>query len=110
EQQKLIKEKKIRKEKSLSPVEQDEFPFQLPKHWRWTRIGNIGEVYNGNSVSKSKKESKYNHVEEGYTYLGTKDIGYGFEEFNYDTGVVIPFDEPKFKIAKKGTVLICSEG
>lgn len=110
EKVRLIKEKKIRNEKTLPEILEDEIPFELPNLWEWTRIGNIGEVFNGNSISKSVKESKYNHVEEGYVYLGTKDIGYGFEEFNYKTGVIIPFDEPKFKIAKKGTVLICSEG
>jgi type I restriction enzyme S subunit len=35
EKAKLIKEKKIRKEKQLPPITQEEIPFELPDGWVW---------------------------------------------------------------------------
>ncbi|GGZ58344.1 hypothetical protein [Mesonia mobilis] len=73
-------------------------------------IGELGAIFNGNSVNKSVKQAKYEGLDNGYPYLGTKDIGYGFESINYENGVKIPKNEDKFKVAHKGAVLICSEG
>ena len=67
-------------------------------------------MYNGNSVNKDVKALKYEGLEEGYPYLGTKDINHGFEQLNYENGVKIPFEESNFKLAHKNTPLICSEG
>jgi type I restriction enzyme S subunit len=41
EKEKLISEKKIKKEKTLPPIEKNEVPFELPSSWIWTRIGEI---------------------------------------------------------------------
>nr|WP_024791540.1 hypothetical protein [Lebetimonas sp. JS032] len=35
EKEKLIKKKKIRKEKPLPPITQEEIPFELPDGWVW---------------------------------------------------------------------------
>ena len=107
---KLVENKLIKNSKKLPSPTEDELYFEIPKTWVWERIGNIGEVFNGNSVNKNLKAAKYEGLEEGYPYIGTKDVGYIFETINEDNGVKIPFDKPKFKIAKKQTVLICSEG
>lgn len=42
EKEKLVKEKKIKKEKPLPEIEVDEIPFDIPKSWRWTRLGELG--------------------------------------------------------------------
>lgn len=109
EKAQLINKKKIKKEK-LDPVNLDEVYFEVPDNWEWERLGQIGFVFNGDSVNKSVKEAKYSGLKEGYPYIATKDVGYLNDKIDHNNGVRIPFDEPKFKIAKKGTVLICSEG
>ncbi|WP_158848096.1 restriction endonuclease subunit S [Algibacter sp. L1A34] len=106
----LIKEKKVRKGKPIQPIKKEEKYLEIPQNWVWIRLIETGNIFNGNSVNKAIKESKYEGLEEGLPYLGTKDVNYGFEALNYDNGVKIPFDEPKFKIAHKNTALICSEG
>ncbi|AZZ98797.1 restriction endonuclease subunit S [Pseudoalteromonas sp. R3] len=40
EKEKLIKNKKIKKQKALLPISEDEKPFELPVGWEWSRIGN----------------------------------------------------------------------
>ena len=41
EKARLIKEGKIKKEKHLPEISEDEKPFELPSSWAWTRLGNI---------------------------------------------------------------------
>ena len=110
EKKELIKSKKVKKSKPLDVISDAEKHFNIPETWIWERLGNIGNVFNGDSVNKAIKEAKYTGLNEGYPYIATKDVGYGFESINDRNGVKIPHDEPKFKIAHKGTVIICSEG
>ena len=41
EKAKLIAEKKLKKEKELPPITEDEIPFEIPEHWDWCRSGEI---------------------------------------------------------------------
>ena len=38
----LIKEGKIKKVPPLSPITQDEIPFEIPSSWEWCRVNDIG--------------------------------------------------------------------
>lgn len=42
EKEQLIKDGKIKKEKPLPPITQDEIPHDLPQGWEWVRLGDIG--------------------------------------------------------------------
>ncbi|CAE6918370.1 Type I restriction modification DNA specificity domain [Vibrio sp. B1ASS3] len=41
EKAQLVKEKKIKKQKALPPIADDEKPFELPKGWEWCRFGSV---------------------------------------------------------------------
>ena len=41
EKEKLIRDKKIKKEKSLPPIKPEEIPFEIPENWVWCRLGEI---------------------------------------------------------------------
>lgn len=41
EKKKLIKEGKIKKEKTLPEITEDEIPFDIPESWKWVRIGSL---------------------------------------------------------------------
>ena len=47
EKQQLIAEMKIKKEKPLSPLEEDEMPYELPKSWVWCRLIDISSINGG---------------------------------------------------------------
>lgn len=47
EKAKLIKEGKIKKEKPLNDITDDEIPFDIPESWKWVRIGDLISVQNG---------------------------------------------------------------
>ncbi len=105
----LVKAGKIKKTKPLPKVQEADVLYALPDSWIWTRLGNIGNIFNGNSINAREKQSKYAGVS-GLPYIATKDVSYGFEPLDYKNGINIPETEPKFKVAHKGAVLICSEG
>ena len=62
EKQKLIAEGKIKKEKALAPITEDEIPFDIPESWRWCRLVSLFQFINGdrgkNYPSKDKLKTK----------------------------------------------------
>jgi type I restriction enzyme S subunit len=110
ERKKLAKEGKIKPPKITPKITSSEMPFALPKNWAWTRLGNLGSIFNGDSISASEKEQKYATNKSGYNYVATKDVDFLSRKINYENGVKIPFENKNFKIAHKGAVLICAEG
>lgn len=46
---KLIKGKKLKKEKELPPITDDEIPFEIPEHWTWCRLGDLASIVRGGS-------------------------------------------------------------
>ncbi|EJA9866086.1 restriction endonuclease subunit S [Shigella flexneri] len=44
EKAQLVKEGRIKKQKPLPPISDEEKPFELPEGWEWCRIGNIVNI------------------------------------------------------------------
>lgn len=44
---KLIQEGKIKKEKALPVITEDEIPFDIPPNWKWVRLGEISLLQGG---------------------------------------------------------------
>jgi type I restriction enzyme S subunit len=78
EKERLIKEGKIKKEKPLPPISEDEIPYELPEGWEWVRLGEI--CYN---FGQKKPDEKF-------TYIDVSSI-------NKDRGII--------KVVRKGTVI-----
>lgn len=47
EKQRLIKEGKIKKEKPLAEIAEDEIPFDIPESWKWVRLSDVIDVRDG---------------------------------------------------------------
>ena len=54
EKQKLIKEGKIKKEKPLPEISEDEIPFDIPDTWLWVRLPVIADMCLGKMLDKQK--------------------------------------------------------
>lgn len=52
----LIKEGKLKKEKPLPPISEDEIPYDLPDGWAWCRLGNIGDWGAGATPLRTNQE------------------------------------------------------
>ena len=109
EKSKLIKEGKIKKEKPLPEITEDEIPFEIPESWCWCRLSELCNLYTGDSINETEKKLKYTNIKEGWCYIGTKDVNFD-QTINYDNGIKIPFEKEFFRIAPKNTVLMCIEG
>src|SRR5690606_29690496 len=57
EKAKLIKDGKLKKQKPLPAVSDDEKPFELPQGWEWVRLGNISSYGNLNKAEADSAES-----------------------------------------------------
>ena len=53
EKQKLIKEGKIKKEKPLPEITDEEKPFEIPENWKWVRLGEIFTLQAGKNINSS---------------------------------------------------------
>ena len=49
EKAQLVKEGKIKKQKPLPPISDEEKPFELPVGWVWCRLANIAYVFSGST-------------------------------------------------------------
>ncbi|MGG8007111.1 restriction endonuclease subunit S [Klebsiella aerogenes] len=56
EKAKLVKQGKIKKQKPLPEISEEEKPFELPEGWEWVRLGDLGFTQTGGTPSKSKPE------------------------------------------------------
>ncbi|CRE57013.1 TPA: restriction endonuclease subunit S [Yersinia enterocolitica] len=71
EKAQLVKEGKIKKQKPLPPISEDEKPFELPVGWEWCRIMAIAQVGTGSTPSRDNpdywSEPEFNWVTSGET-------------------------------------------
>lgn len=58
ERQRLIDEKKIKKDKPLPEISEDEIPYDIPESWEWVRLGDILIEHVGGGTP-SKKVPEY---------------------------------------------------
>lgn len=65
EKQRLIQEKKIKKEKPLAEISEDEIPFDIPESWKWARFSSVIELQSGQDMTPDKYNA--NHV--GIPYI-----------------------------------------
>lgn len=77
EKKQLVKEKKIKRSKSLPRISEDEKLFDIPENWEWVRLKDITNFGNFNSVAGQD-------IQEGSWVLNMEDIiknGGGFNKF-----------------------------
>ena len=76
EKERLIKEKKIRKEKPLPSISKDEIPYELPKSWEWVKLLDICyQITDGTHWTPK-------YVDEGIPFISVKDISQGKIDFS----------------------------
>lgn len=100
EKARLIKEGKIKKEKLLAEITDDEIPFDIPESWKWVRIGTIISLLSGQDFSPDK----YSDIAGKTVYItGASNLS--------DEGVLVSrwTDFPKC-FAYKGDILLVCKG
>ena len=73
EKQKLIKEGKIKKQKPLPEISDEEIPFDIPENWKWVRMNEItSKVTSGSTPKGGKKSNAY--VSNGFPFFREQNI------------------------------------
>ena len=100
EKQRLIQEKKIKKEKPLAEISEDEIPFDIPESWKWARLSSVIELQSGQDMTPDK----YNADHVGIPYItGASNITNGDVLINRWT-------ESGKAFAYKGDILFTCKG
>ncbi len=100
EKEKLVKEKKGKREKPLAPITDEEIPFDIPENWAWCRLGDCIKLLSGQDLTPDK----YNASGKGTIYItGASNIENGRITVNRWT------EFPR-AIAHKGELLITCKG
>lgn len=80
---------------------------EIPEAWSCAKLSYYINIFTGNSISDGEK-GRF-EISDGIPYIATKDINVDYSSVDYDNGMRVPFDST-FKIAKRGSVLLCIEG
>ena len=105
EKARLIKEGKIKKQKPLPKIGEDEKPFELPKNWEWIRLGEIGVWAIGSGFPK--KEQGYEGLEILFSKVSDMNIE-GNKKYIYTTRNTInekTASKLKIHVHPEGTVI-----
>ena len=101
EKQKLIKEKKIKKEKPLPPIKPEEVPFEIPSNWKFVKFCNIISLQSGQDLQKNE----YNDTRSGIPYIT------GASNYQFDGSLLINrWTETPKAFAEKGDILLSCKG
>lgn len=65
EKQKLIKDGKIKKQKPLPEISNEEIPFDIPANWKWVRLSDLVYLTSGNQYEEvlNGLQNKVNTIE-----------------------------------------------
>lgn len=106
EKQKLIKEGKIKKEKLLPPITDDEKPFEIPDSWKWVRLGEIGSWASGATPSRSNPDY-YNGT---IPWLKTGDLNDSYITDTSEYITELALSKTSVRLNPIGSVLIAMYG
>lgn len=107
EKAQLIKDKKIKKQKALPPISDDEKPFELPEGWEWCRLGSFWQdSFYGPRFGKEEYVS-----DGGYPTIRTTDMTLdGVIKLNSPPQVLISDEKLELYGLKLGDLLITRSG
>jgi type I restriction enzyme S subunit len=106
EKEKLITEEKLKKEKPLPAIKEEEIPFAIPENWVWCRLGVICNNITKGSSPKWQGVQYVNSAAQGILFITSKNV----DSFKIDLSDVT-YVEEKFNeieprsILKKGDLL-----
>ncbi|WP_373433004.1 restriction endonuclease subunit S [Vibrio anguillarum] len=117
EKAQLVKEKKIKKQKALPLIAEDEKPFELPKGWEWCRLGSLFSFLNGFAFKsdwfteqgvKLLRNINIAHSETKWSDLAcvSDELAKEYEKFSLNAGdIVISLDRPIINTGLKYAVI-----
>ena len=109
EKARLVKDGKIRKEKPLAEIAEEEKPFALPANWEWVRLAAVGSLENGDRGSNYP--SKPDFVASGVRFINAGHL----RNQRVDNSEMNYIEPEKFRMLRsgkirRGDILYCLRG
>ena len=102
----LIKEGKLKKEKPLASIDDDEIPFDIPENWKWVRVGSIGSWGAGSTPSRTNSSFYGGDI----PWLKTGDLTDGNVDKIPEKITQLALEKCSLKVNPVGSVLIAMYG
>ena len=106
EKAKLIAEGKIKKQKKLPEISEDEKPFKLPSKWTWVRLGNIG-IWGAGTTPARGNSSYYGG---NIPWFKSGELSDDFISSSEETVTDLALSECSLRLNNIGDVLIAMYG
>ncbi|WDN59254.1 restriction endonuclease subunit S [Streptococcus parasuis] len=103
EKKHLIKEGKIKKQKALPDIKEDEIPFDIPESWEWVKLEQLATITGGYAFKST------NYTEQGVRVIRISD----FNERGFVDNKIVrhPYDDSlEMFLLKKNNILLCMTG
>ena len=104
EKQRLVAEKKIKKEKPLPEITDDEMPFDIPESWKWVRLGELFQHNTGKALNST------NRIGICLKYITTSNLYWNRFEMEHLKEMFFTDSEIEKCTVKKGDLLVCEGG
>lgn len=104
EKAKLIAEGKIKKEKPLAEIKEEEIPFDIPENWRWEKVGKVLGIARGGSPRPIT--SYLTTSDDGYNWIKIGDSEIGGKYINRTAEKIIKEGLYKTRLVHKGDLLL----
>ena len=106
EKQRLIKSGKIKKEKPLPEITDDEIQFEIPESWKWVRLGDVGSWASGATPSRTQTEYYGGNI----PWLKTGDLNDGNVSSIPETITDLALEKTSVRLNPIGSVLMAMYG
>lgn len=101
EKERLIKEGKIKKEKALPPIAEEELPFNIPQSWVWVRLNELASITSGGTPSRTNSTYWNGNI----PWVKISDISSKYVENTKEYITLDGLNNSSAKIFPKGTLL-----
>lgn len=107
EKAKLIAEGKIRKDKPLLPITEDEKPFDLPQGWEWANLPDVSDYKVGKTPS-TKSNAYWTNSDDGFDWVSIADLNHDGTVFETNRHITAKAVSEVFRSdpAPAGTILM----
>ena len=103
EKQELIKAGKLKKQKELSEIAEDEIPFEIPTAWKWVKLGNVINYFMGKTPPRAEPEWWGRDI----PWISISDMSdYGFIKMSKELVSTKAINEKFTRISRAGTLLM----
>ncbi len=101
--QELIKAGKLKKQKKLSEIGEDEIPFEIPTTWKWVKLGSVINYFMGKTPPRAEPEWWGRDI----PWVSISDMSdYGFIKMSKELVSTRAVNEKFTRISRAGTLLM----